>query len=84
VDEKMSRLIKALSPAMPASAAEVCVRGAAISARKPVEALCAEDLPALEASVRSTLRGVTSEVSIELTILSLRQIFLESSEGMPC
>lgn len=84
MDEKLKRLVKALGPAMPASAAEICVRGTALSARKTVDMLSAEDLPALEASVRSTLRGVTSEVSIELTIVSLRKLFLESVDAPRC
>lgn len=84
MDDKLNRIVKALAPAMPVNAAEVCVRGAALMARKPVEALSADDLPALEASVRSTLRGVTSEISIELTILNLREIFLEQVDGSEC
>lgn len=84
MDDKLRQLVKALSPAMPASAAEICVRGTALSARKTVDMLGVEDLPALEASVRSALRGVTSEVSIELTIVSLRALFLESVDASSC
>lgn len=84
MDEKLRRLVKALGPAMPASAAEICVRGTALSARKPVSMLGAEDLPALEASVRRALRGVTSEASIEITIVNLRAIFLESVDAPSC
>ena len=84
MDDRVMKLVRALGPSMPAHAAEICLRGTALSARKPVELLSAEDLPALEASVRSTLRGTTSDVSIELTIVSLRDIFLEAAEGSSC
>ena len=84
MDDKLRRFVQALAPAMPAAAAEICVRGTALSARKTVDMLSADDLPALEASVRSTLRGVTSDVSIELTIVNLRRLFLESVDAPSC
>ena len=84
MDDKLKRMVQALAPAMRPTTAEVCLRGTALAMRKPVEQLSAQDLPALEASVRSALRGVASESSIELTVHNLRRIFLESVEANGC
>lgn len=84
MEDKLKRLVRVLGPSMPASAAEICIRGTALSARKQVEALSAEDLPALEASVRNALRGIASDASIELTIVNLRNLFLESADAAGC
>jgi hypothetical protein len=64
--------------------AEVCLRATALCRRKPVEALSAEDLPAIEAAVRDTLSRVASDASIELTLFKIRQLFLESRDGAEC
>lgn len=84
MDDKLREMVRALSRTMPPTAAEICVRGAALMVRKPVERLTAEDLPALERSVRATLRGTTSDASIELTIVGLREVFLRSVDAADC
>lgn len=84
MEDKLKKLVQALGPAMPANAAEICVRGTALSARKPIELLSADDLPALEMSVRGALRGIASDASIELTIVNLRRQFLESADAAGC
>lgn len=64
--------------------AEVCLRATALCRRKPVESLSAEDLPAIEASVKHALSAVASEASIEITLYKIRQLFLASRDGAEC
>lgn len=84
VNYRLQAMILALGPTMTEHSAEVCLRATALCCRKPVEHLSAEDLPAIEASVRDALSSVASEASIELTLFKIRQLFLESRDGAAC
>lgn len=84
MDRRLRAMIDALGPSMTEHSAEVCLRGAALSRRKPVEALTVDDLPAIEASVRHALSAVASDASIELTLYKIRVMFLESRKGSDC
>lgn len=84
MDRRLRAMIMALGPSMTQHSAEVCLRGAALNRRKPVESLSADDLPAIEASVRNALSAVASDASIELTLYKIRQLFLESRQGADC
>lgn len=84
MDEKLQAMILALGPTMTQHTAEVCLRATALCRRKPVESLGAEDLPAIESSVREALSAVASDASIELTLYRIRQLFLESRSGAAC
>lgn len=81
---KLQAMIHALGPSMTEHSAEVCLRATALCRRKPVESLSAEDLPAIETSVREALSPVASEASIELTLYKIRQLFLEGRTGAQC
>jgi hypothetical protein len=84
MNHRLRAMILALGPTMSEHSAEVCLRATALCRRKPVEALSAEDLPAIEAAVRDTLSRVASDASIELTLFKIRQLFLESRDGAEC
>jgi len=84
VNHRLQAMILALGPTMTEHSAEVCLRATALCSRKPVERLSAEDLPAIEASVRDALSTVASDASIELTLYKIRQLFLESRDGAEC
>ena len=84
MNHRLRAMILALGPTMSEHSAEVCLRATALCRRKPVEALSAEDLPAIEAAVRDTLSRVASDASIELTLYRIRQLFLESRSGAAC
>jgi hypothetical protein len=83
-NRRLREMIGALGPGMSEHSAEVCLRATALCRRKPVEMLTAEDLPAIEASVRDALSPVASETSIELTLFRIRRLFLDGSEGADC
>lgn len=84
MNRRLERMVHALGPVMTPMAAEVCLRGTAICRRKPVELLTAEDLPAIEAAVRDALEPCASAASIELTIHSIRELFLAQVESADC
>jgi len=84
MNPRLRAMILALKPTMTEHSAEVCLRATALCRRKPVEMLTADDLPAIEASVRDALSSVASDASIELTLYKIRQLFLESREGAAC
>lgn len=84
MNPRLRAMILALGPAMTEHSAEVCLRATALCRRKPVETLSADDLPAIEASVRDVLSAVASDASIELTLYRIRQLFLESRDGAAC
>lgn len=84
MNPRLRAMILALSPTMTEHSAEVCLRATALCRRKPVEMLTADDLPAIEASVRDALSSVASDASIELTLYKIRQLFLESRDGASC
>ncbi|HSK48810.1 MAG TPA: hypothetical protein VLA05_12560 [Coriobacteriia bacterium] len=84
MNHRLRAMILALGPTMTEHSAEVCLRATAICRRKPVETLSADDLPAIEASIRDVLSAVASDASIELTLYKIRQLFLESREGAEC
>ncbi len=81
---RLRAMILALGPTMNEHAAEVTLRGTALCKRKPVEALSADDLPAIEAAVRDALSPVASDASIDITLFKIRQLFLESRDGADC
>ena len=84
MNHRLRAMILALGPTMTEHSAEVCLRATAICRRKPVETLSADDLPAIEASIRDVLSAVASDASIELTLYKIRQLFLESRDGAEC
>lgn len=84
MNRRLQVMIHALGPSMTEHTAEVCLRATALCRRKPVESLSAEDLPAIEASVREALAPVASEASIELTLFKIRRLFLEGRSGAEC
>lgn len=84
MNDKLRSMIQALSPTMTEHSAEVCLRATALCRRKPVEMLSAEDLPAIEASVRHALSAVASDASIEITLFKIRQLFLATRDGAEC
>jgi hypothetical protein len=84
MDRRLRAMIVALGPSMTEHTAEVCLRATALCRRKPVEMLSAEDLPAIEDSVRNALSAVASDASIELTLYKIRQLFLQSRNGADC
>lgn len=84
MDHRLRAMILALGPTMTAHTAEVTLRATALCRRKPVEMLSAEDLPAIETAIREALSPVASDASIEITLVKVRQLFLQSRHGAEC
>ncbi len=84
MNRKLQQMVFALGPVMTPMAAEICLRGTALSRCKPVELLSADDLPEIERAVREALEPCASAASIELTVHGIRQLFLARCESADC
>lgn len=84
MNDRLQAMVRALGPTMNPHAAEITLRATALCRGKQVEALNAQDLPAIEAAVRHALEPVSSGASIDLTIYKIRELFLEARDGSDC
>jgi hypothetical protein len=73
VAELGTRIISILEPYIGDTAADTCVRAAAEQVSKPVEALSAEDVPAIEECVRQLLTLVAPPTTVDGIIDDIKQ-----------
>lgn len=84
MEDRVSRLVRALGPVMNSIQAEGFLHVAAFTCSKSLESLSAEDWPKIETAVREALAHVRSDETIERIIDGLRVVFLEEANGSEC
>lgn len=84
MDERLSRMVDALSPVMNPIQAEGFLHVTAFTCHKSLNALTAEDWPSVEVAIRETLGHASRSQSpdeIEAAVTRMRAVFLEGANG---